>query len=123
MRLARRTIFVDAALKPYALMPVPVVEVKDAPVEIPPEKDERWRCPMLDQLLRELIAQERQEEERQVQERRMREQLDQERRQFTEAAIKMGKERAALRAEREAFEEEKRSLQTQALLFSLSETS
>ncbi|RUS20402.1 Afadin and alpha-actinin-binding-domain-containing protein [Endogone sp. FLAS-F59071] len=54
--------------------------------------------------------------------RHMREQLDQERRQFTEAAIKMGRERAALRAEREAFEEEKRSLQTQALLFSLPET-
>lgn len=54
--------------------------------------------------------------------RREREQLDQERRQFTEAAIKLGRGRAALQAEREAFEEEKRSLQTQAMLSSLPDT-
>ncbi|TPX67890.1 hypothetical protein SpCBS45565_g03517 [Spizellomyces sp. 'palustris'] len=49
-------------------------------------------------------------------------QLEEERGKFTEAAIKLGIERAALQREKMAFEEERRSLATQKLLKSLPET-
>jgi predicted DNA-binding protein (UPF0251 family) len=42
--------------------------------------------------------------------------LDQERRQFTEAAVRMGLERAQLQKEKEALEENKRQVETQELL-------
>ncbi|KND04005.1 uncharacterized protein SPPG_01453 [Spizellomyces punctatus DAOM BR117] len=49
-------------------------------------------------------------------------QLEEERGKFTEAAIKLGIERAALQREKMAFEEERRSLATQKLLKSLPDT-
>lgn len=42
--------------------------------------------------------------------------LDQERKQFTEAAVRMGLERAQLQKEKEALEENKRQVETEELL-------
>ena len=42
--------------------------------------------------------------------------LDQERKQFTEAAVRMGIERSALQKEKELLQESKRQVETQELL-------
>lgn len=42
--------------------------------------------------------------------------LDQERKHFTEAAVRMGIERAALQKEKDEFEESKRQVETESLL-------
>ena len=42
--------------------------------------------------------------------------LDQERKQFTEAAVRMGIERSALQKEKEMLQESKRQVETQELL-------
>ena len=42
--------------------------------------------------------------------------LDQERKQFTEAAVRMGLERAQLQKEKDALEENKRQVETEELL-------
>lgn len=42
--------------------------------------------------------------------------LDQERKQFTEAAVRMGIERAALQKEKELLQENKRQVETEELL-------
>jgi predicted DNA-binding protein (UPF0251 family) len=42
--------------------------------------------------------------------------LDQERKQFTEAAVRMGLERAQLQKEKETLEENKRQVETEELL-------
>ncbi|KAI9318269.1 hypothetical protein BDR26DRAFT_417082 [Obelidium mucronatum] len=50
------------------------------------------------------------------------EQLDEERRKFTEAAIRLGRERCAFEREKEDFEEQKRTLTTQHILEQMPDT-
>ncbi|KAJ3266680.1 Afadin- and alpha-actinin-binding protein [Chytriomyces hyalinus] len=50
------------------------------------------------------------------------EQLDEERRKFTEAAIRLGRERVAFEQEKEAYEEEMRAISTQHILSQMPDT-
>ena len=52
----------------------------------------------------------------------IKDQLERERREFTEAAIKMGRERSILQKEKHAFEEQKRIWETESLLMALPAT-